>query len=179
MAAMRKGLHILCEKPLSQRVEEAEEVIALAKQMPYLKVMTAYSRRFDASYREAEAKIKKGLIGTPTVVRSQTGDLLDETGFFMAYAKQNGGVFVDCCIHGIDLSLWYFGDVKSKAYWAIGTISHPSHHAGLAESNDDDNALGVLEYWDGRLAHFYCSRTQAHDWHPYDNIFDTEPMPIA
>jgi myo-inositol 2-dehydrogenase/D-chiro-inositol 1-dehydrogenase len=58
--------------------------------------MAGYSRRFDASYRDAKAKVDAGTIGKPFLVRSQTCDLVDETGFFVRYAAKNGGVFVDC-----------------------------------------------------------------------------------
>ena len=68
-------------------------------------------------------------------------------------------MFVDCCIHDIDLSLYYFGDVIPKAVWAVGTIAH---HPELKELNDVDNGVGIVEYWGGKIAYFYCSRTQAH-----------------
>jgi myo-inositol 2-dehydrogenase/D-chiro-inositol 1-dehydrogenase len=139
--------------------------------------MAGFSRRFDVSYvihfnprdilivinghryRDAKAKIDSGVIGKPFIVRSQTCDLLDETGFFVRYAAKNGGIFVDCAIHDIDLSLYYFGGVQPKAVWAAGTISH---HPELEALKDVDNAIGIVEYWGGRLAYFYCSRTQAH-----------------
>jgi myo-inositol 2-dehydrogenase/D-chiro-inositol 1-dehydrogenase len=131
----------------------------VANKNPHLKVMAGYSRRFDASYRDAKAKIASNSIGEPFIVRSQTTDLLDETGFFVRYAAKNGGMFVDCCIHDIDLSLYYFGDVKPKAVWAVGTITH---HPELRDLDDVDNGVGVVEYYGGKIAYFYCSRTQAH-----------------
>ena len=121
--------------------------------------MAGFSRRFDASYRNAKSKIMSDVIGAPFIVRSQTCDLIDNTGFFVRYAKLNGGMFVDCCIHDIDLSLYYFGEVKPKAVWAAGTITH---HPELKELNDVDNGVGIVEYWGGKIAYFYCSRTMAH-----------------
>ncbi|RDW87850.1 hypothetical protein BP5796_03544 [Coleophoma crateriformis] len=158
-AAIQKGLNVLCEKPLSTDIEEAQQVVKLANAHPHLKVMAGFSRRFDASYRDAKAKIASNSIGDPFLVRSQTCDLVDDTGFFVRYAAKNGGMFVDCCIHDIDLSLYYLGDVKPKAVWAVGTISH---HPELAALDDVDNGVGVVEYWGGKIAYFYCSRTQAH-----------------
>ncbi|KAK8179498.1 NAD-binding Rossmann fold oxidoreductase family protein [Phyllosticta citribraziliensis] len=159
-AAIHKKLHVLCEKPLSYDLEEARAVVALAKQHPELKIMAGYSRRFDASYRSAKAQIDAGTIGRPFIVRSQTGDLRDDSGFFEAYAQKNGAIFVDCTIHDIDLSLWYLGeDVVPKRVFAVGTITH---YEGLAKSNDIDNGIAVVEYWDGKMAYFYASRTQTH-----------------
>ncbi|RKL44797.1 hypothetical protein BFJ72_g3448 [Fusarium proliferatum] len=160
LAAIDKGLHVLCEKPLSTDMAEAQTVVDAAKKNPHLKVMAGFSRRFDASYRDAATKIYNDkAIGEPFIVRSNTCDLLDETGFFVRYASRNGGIFVDCAIHDIDLSLWYLGNPIPKACWATGTLQH---HPELKDLNDVDNAVGVVEFWGGKIAYFYCSRTQAH-----------------
>ena len=122
--------------------------------------MAGFSRRFDPSYRDAKEKIsQQKAIGQPFLVRSNTCDLLDHTGFFVKYAARNGGIFVDCAMHDIDLSLWYLDDPIPKAAWAVGTLQH---HPELKACNDVDNGVGVVEYWGGRIAYFYCSRTQAH-----------------
>lgn len=122
--------------------------------------MAGFSRRFDASYRDASEKIyQQQAIGSPFMVRSNTCDLLDDTGFFVRYASRNGGIFVDCAIHDIDLSLWYLGNPIPKACWAAGTLQH---HPELKDLSDVDNAVGVVEFWGGKIAYFYCSRTQAH-----------------
>lgn len=57
------------------------------------------------------------------------------------------------------LSLWYLDNPIPKAVWAVGTLVH---HPELAESNDVDNGVGVVEYWGGKIAYFYCSCTHAH-----------------
>lgn len=131
-----------------------------AAKHPELKVMAGFSRRFDESYRDAAVKVHQDkAIGTPFMVRSNTCDLLDTTGFFVKYATRNGGIFVDCAIHDIDLSLWYLNNPTPKTCWAVGTLQH---HPELAESQDVDNGVGVVQFWDGKIAYFYCSRTQAH-----------------
>ena len=135
-------------------------MVDAAKKHPDLKVMAGFSRRFDASYRDAGSKIfNDHAIGSPFMVRSNTCDLRDNTGFFVRYAARNGGIFVDCAIHDIDLSLWYLGNPTPKACWGVGTLQH---HPELKELSDVDNAVGVVEFWGGKIAYFYCSRTQAH-----------------
>ena len=62
-----------------------------------------------------------GAIGRPSVIRSQTCDKLDPSGFFVDYAQFSGGIFVDCNVHDIDLTLWYFGqDSVVKSVTAVG-----------------------------------------------------------
>ncbi|KAF5856021.1 hypothetical protein ETB97_008008 [Aspergillus alliaceus] len=160
LAAVERGIHVLCEKPLSTDLNEAQSVADTAKKNPELKVMARFSRRFDASYRDASDKIFQGnAIRSPFMVRSNTYDLRDDTGFFVRYASRNGGIFVDCAIHDIELSLWYLGNPLPKACWAAGTLQH---HPELEDLSDVDNAVGIVEFWGGKIAYFYCSRTQTH-----------------
>lgn len=104
--------------------------------------------------------VEQGKIGRPSVLRSQTCDKRDPSGFFVAYAAKSGGIFVDCNVHDIDLTLWFFGgDVVPKSIMAYGlTALHPE----LRESNDRDNAVGVVEFWSGQIAYYYSSRMMAH-----------------
>ncbi|KAK3720646.1 hypothetical protein LTR37_003695 [Vermiconidia calcicola] len=172
LKGIEKGVHVLCEKPISTDLDECQRVVDAAEKKPELKVMAAFSRRFDASYRDAAKKVLEDrAIGEPYMVRSQTCDLLDTTGFFVKYATRNGGIFVDCAIHDIDITLWYLSNPKPKACWATGTLQH---HPELAASNDVDNAVGVVEFYGGKIAYFYCSRTQAHGHDVSSEVIGTE-----
>lgn len=127
------------------------------QKFPNQKVICGFSRRFDASYRDAHRRMASGDIGTPSVFRSQTCDKLDPSGFFVAYAEFSGGIFVDCSIHDIDLALWFFGeDTKVKSVTAIGiTAVQPD----LRKHNDRDNALGIIEFYVSSLF-FPCKTNQ-------------------
>ncbi|KAK5520314.1 hypothetical protein LTR21_002005 [Exophiala xenobiotica] len=143
--AIKRGLHVLCEKPLSTGVEKSQAVVDAYRDslesFPSQKVICGFSRRFDASYRDAFEKMRSGMIGVPSVFRSQTCDKLDPSGFFVEYAQFSGGIFVDCSIHDIDLALWFFGeDSRVKSVSAVGiTAVEP----GLRKYNDRDNALAT------------------------------------
>ncbi|PKX97019.1 Gfo/Idh/MocA family protein [Aspergillus novofumigatus IBT 16806] len=172
LAAIGKGLHVLCEKPLSTDLAEVQSVIHAARANPSIKVMAGFSRRFDASYRDTSDKIfNQNAIGKPFMVRSNTCDLRDESGFFVKYAARNGGIFVDCAIHDIDLSLWFLDNPVPKACWAAGTLQH---HPELQQLSDVDNAVGIVEFWGGKIAYFYCSRTQAHGHDVCTEVTGTE-----
>ncbi|RKP47762.1 Gfo/Idh/MocA family oxidoreductase [Pararobbsia silviterrae] len=159
IAALRAGKHVFCEKPLSLELDACERVVAEAKQHPRLKAMIGFVRRFDPSYRDAFEKIRAGRIGKPFMVRSQTCDKNDPDGFFVRFAPTSGGIFLDCSVHDIDLARWLLGNPKPVRAYATGTIAL---HPGLAESNDVDNGVGVVEFEGGKLAVFYASRTMAH-----------------
>ncbi|KAI9755036.1 MAG: hypothetical protein M4579_004439 [Chaenotheca gracillima] len=170
--AIEADKHVLCEKPLSTSAEISQTVVDAAKKKPLLKVMCGFSRRFDESYRDAWNKMDEGLIGRPSVFRSQTCDKLDPSGFFVAYAEFSGGIFVDCSIHDIDLALWFFGqDSMVKSVSASGiTAVQPD----LRKHNDRDNAVGIVEFHGGRIAYLYCSRMMAAGQEDSTEIIGTE-----
>ncbi|KAF2452415.1 hypothetical protein BDY21DRAFT_375598 [Lineolata rhizophorae] len=171
LKAMEKGLHVLCEKPISTDVSICRKVVDAAKAKPHLKVMCGFSRRFDSSYRDAYEKMDAGVIGTPTIFRSQTCDKHDPSPFFLEYSAQNGGCFVDMTVHDIDLALWFFGDnliVKSVAAAGVAAVQ-----TGLRDLGDCDNAVGIVEFWGGKIAYFYNSRMMAHGQEDTTEIIGT------
>ncbi|KAF2005131.1 NAD(P)-binding protein [Amniculicola lignicola CBS 123094] len=182
--AIEAGKHVLCEKPLSTKLEISQQVLETSRRHPNVKVMCGFSRRFDPSYRSAHALTSTGSIGRPTILRSQTCDKYDPSGFFVAYAEFSGGIFVDCNIHDIDLALWFFSaDITSpdgrvekgelpkvKSVVAFGvTALEP----GLKKHGDVDNGVGVVEFWDERIAYFYSSRMNPPGQHDMTEIIGT------
>ncbi|OJJ78766.1 uncharacterized protein ASPGLDRAFT_40543 [Aspergillus glaucus CBS 516.65] len=132
--AIEKGYQVLCEKPLSINID-ISVVDAHKKALrthPNQKVICAFSRRFDASYREAYQKM------------------------FVEYAKTSGGIFLDCSIHDIDLMLRFIGEnYKLKSVQAVGvtTVYHR-----LDSTKDHDSETATIEFQGGRAATLYCSR---------------------
>jgi myo-inositol 2-dehydrogenase/D-chiro-inositol 1-dehydrogenase len=159
VAGLDAGKHVFCEKPLSLDVDDCLRVEAKAARHPRQKVMIGYVRRFDPSYRDAHDKVRQGLIGRPFLVRAQTGDQHDPSGFFVRFAPQSGGIFLDMNVHDIDLARWFLGGPAIRRVFAAGTIAI---HEGLRECGDVDNGLALCEFADGSLAHFYATRTLAH-----------------
>lgn len=113
-----------------------------------------------------------GLIGRPSIFRSQTCDKLDPSGFFVAYAEFSGGIFVDCSIHDIDLALWFFGQdsiVKSVTSSGI-TAVQPE----LRKHKDVDNAVGIVEFYGGKIAYLFASRMMAAGQDDATEVIGTE-----
>lgn len=157
--AIAADKHVLCEKPLSTSLEICEGVLKAARQKPQLTVMCGFSRRFDASYRDAANRVESGDIGRVSIIRSQTCDKHRNDDYFVQYAKFSGGIFVDANIHDIDLALWYFGqDSVVKSVTALGINARL---ADLKKYGDVDNGIGVVEFWGGKIAYFYSSRMMA------------------
>lgn len=171
--AIKADKHVLCEKPLSTSIEVCAQVIEAARQRPHLKVLCGFSRRFDASYRNAIAQAQKGNIGRPTIVRSQTCDKYRDDDYFVQYAKFSGGIFVDASVHDIDLALWFFGpDSVVKSVAAFGTVSRESHQ-GLKQYGDVDNGVAVVEFYGGQILYLYASRMMMAGQHDTTEVIGT------
>ena len=169
--ALRAGKHVFCEKPLSMVLEECLAVEEDAAKHPHLKVMIGFVRRFDASYQDAHASITSGAIGLPFLVRSQTTDQNDPSGFFVKFAPTSGGIFVDMSVHDIDIARWLLGSPKAKRVFSLGTVAV---HEGLRACGDVDNGVAMCEFADGRMACFYASRTMAHGHETATEIIGTD-----
>jgi myo-inositol 2-dehydrogenase/D-chiro-inositol 1-dehydrogenase len=157
--ALRAGKHVFCEKPLALDLAECLRVEEEAARHEGLVVMIGFVRRFDPSYRNAFDLVQAGRIGRPFLVRSQTCDQNDPSGFFVRFAPTSGGIFLDCSIHDADLARWLLGNPRPRRAYATGTVAI---HQGLEAFGDVDNGVGIVEFEGGRLACFYASRTMAH-----------------
>ena len=158
-AALLAGKHVFVEKPLSLDVATCEALTALAATRPKQVAMVGFERRFDPDFVRAHEAIQRGELGRPFLVRSQTCDMNDPNGFFVRFSPTSGGIFNDCCVHDIDLARWMLGNPKALKVYASGTIAL---HPGLAQYNDVDNAMAIVEFEGGARAMLYASRTMPH-----------------
>lgn len=175
--SIQRGIHVLCEKPISQTVEQLHDIISVARSSPKTRVMVGFTRRFDENYQEAVQKIRDGAIGSPVVIRSQGCEKLDDAPFmhnYVANAARGGGFFVDSFIHDIDLTLSFLeagGQTPiPKSVCALGTNCHfkELEHESL---KDADNAVGMIQFWGGQISFHYNSRTAAAGYDNQTEIF--------
>jgi myo-inositol 2-dehydrogenase/D-chiro-inositol 1-dehydrogenase len=93
------------------------------------------------------------------MVRSQTADQNDPSGFFVKFAPTSGGIFLDMSVHDIDSARWFLGNPTPVRVFATGTVAV---HEGLKACGDMDNGIALCEFADGKIASFQASRTFAH-----------------
>jgi myo-inositol 2-dehydrogenase/D-chiro-inositol 1-dehydrogenase len=171
IAALDAGKHVFCEKPLALEVADCVRVESAAARHPAQRVLVGFVRRFDPSYSAAMQKIRDGTIGTPFMVRSQTLDRNDPSGFFVRFAPTSGGIFLDMAIHDIDCARFLLGGPKAKRVYASGVIAV---HGGLAACGDVDNGVATVEFDGGKLAVIYVSRTLAHGMEATTEVYGTQ-----
>lgn len=170
--ALANGKHVFCEKPLSGDKNIAWKMYDLSQQYPHLKVACGFVRRFASVYREARKVIASGAIGDVITVRASTSDNYNPSEQFLEYIKGSGGVFVDCTIHDIDISLYLMGEDKTpETAYAVGTTKvYPK----FKEWGDADNASGLVRFKEDLILDFYVSRDNRHGHHTTAEIIGTK-----
>jgi predicted dehydrogenase len=107
MAALKKGKHVYCEKPMVQHIEEGQAVIAAAKAAG--KVMQVGSQRISgAAFKEAKRMVEAGDIGNINFIES-TNDRFNAIGAWQY------SIPPDASLKTIDWET-FIGDAPKRAF---------------------------------------------------------------
>jgi len=116
---LRRGIHVLVEKPMAPKSEDCEAMIQAAEQARAT-LAVGHVRRFLRSARFANEVIKGGLLGTVSSFDISDGFVFDwpvVSGFLFRKETAGGGVLMDAGAHCLDLLLWWLGEVRSCDYF--------------------------------------------------------------
>ncbi len=118
-AALEAGKHVLCEKPFTTDLQQADQLLALSKSRPQQKLQVAFNHRWLSSYYHGFATISRGEIGRPLVGYARKNDTIYvPTEMINWAAKTTPTHFLGA--HDIDLMRWYM-DSEPLAVHAYGT----------------------------------------------------------
>lgn len=115
---LRKGIHVLVEKPMALTYKECEAMISAAKEGGAV-LAVGLMRRFLHAARWVKAVIDSGLIGKIESFDFQEGNVYNwpvASDFFFRKESAGGGVLIDMGAHTLDLLLWWLGDVEEFSY---------------------------------------------------------------
>ena len=139
MEAIKNGKHVLVEKPIAFTLEEAEEMIAAAKEAGVL-LATGHVERFNPAVQKAKELVDDGVIG----------DIVS------AFAKRVGplpprikdvGVAIDLAIHDLDIMNYLFDEEVTQVYGSMNNILGDCEFEDHAEImvNFDNESTGIIE----------------------------------
>lgn len=149
-------LPVLLEKPIALTIKDADRIVSIVKRSG-IRFQLGFNRRWDPGYSKAERMIVKGEIGRPLVVKTCARDPQPPPD---EYIRGSGGIFVDECIHDIDIALWLMKD-PVKQVWATGTtLVYPQ----FSKYGDYDNAIAILQFSKRGLGIIEGSRTSAYGY---------------
>lgn len=170
--AMAHNLHVFSEKPLGVNVAQCKQAEKAVEAHPALVFQLGFMRRFDPSYAAAKQMIREGKIGKPFLVKCTSLDPDARIDSFLPFAPTSGGIFRDLTVHDIDLARWLLESDVKKITAAGGCYKYNE----LAECDDVDNAVALMEFQNGTVALFDSGRIAPHGSHVETEIQGTEGM---
>lgn len=123
-AALEAGKHILCEKPFTTELDEADELLNLSRSRPRQKLQVAFNHRWLSSYYHGYASIKRGDIGRPVAGYARKNDTIWVATEMIDWASKTTPThFLGA--HDIDLMRWFFQSEPTEvhAYGAKGVLA--------------------------------------------------------
>jgi predicted dehydrogenase len=117
IAALERGLHVLCEKPIARNADEADAMVRAARAANRV-LDVAFNHRQRGDIHELKAAIDAGRLGRPYYTKAWW---LRRTGiptlgsWFTRSELAGGGPLVDIGVHVLDYSLYLLGNPEIRA----------------------------------------------------------------
>lgn len=135
---LNAGLHVLIEKPISNTVDEAQELISIAQQKNQI-LMVGHIERFNPAINELKRQLDLGKLGK----------------IFQIHARRLGpfpsriddvGVIMDLATHDIDIMRYLTKSEIVRVYAETKQVLHESHEDLMdAIIRFADGTIGLLE----------------------------------
>ncbi len=156
--ALRAGLHVLVEKPISVQKSDAEKLIAAHRSKKQV-FAAMFNQRTDPVFQKIRSLVKGGELGEIRRVQWTITDWFrsqayyDSGGWRATWAGEGGGVLLNQCVHNIDLFQWIFGmPVSVKALCCFGR-----HH----DIEVEDDVSAIFEFANGATGVLVTSTGEA------------------
>ena len=151
---LRRGVHVVLEKPLAHTLAEGERLLAAAADSS-AKIALCFQNRYNAPVQEMRRLLDSGELGqvlgtSATVMWHRDADYYLSRPWRGSWAEGGGGLMMNQAIHTVDLLQWLVGDVVALAGSA-------STHA-LAETIEvEDTAEFAALHSSGARSVFYAT----------------------
>lgn len=157
--ALKAGMHVLVDKPMSVQKSECEKLIAESKKRKKQVFSLMFNQRTDPAYRKIKQMVAAGALGDIVRVNwiitnwFRTECYYASGGWRATWEGEGGGVLVNQCPHNLDLMQWICGmPVKVKANVALGK----AHKIEV-----EDEVTAYMEFKNGATGVFITSTGEA------------------
>ena len=137
LAALKRGKHVLCEKPLATTSAEVQQLQCAAKCSGRV-LMTAQHLRFDPVALQLKRLVKDGTVGEVYYARAQwlRRRFVPTRPTFIERRLSGGGPAFDIGVHVVDLAYWFMGAPKPVSVTATAS-AHLAHRTDITGSWGD------------------------------------------
>jgi UDP-N-acetyl-2-amino-2-deoxyglucuronate dehydrogenase len=150
LAAVRRGIHVLSEKPLDVTTERIDTVIEAAGRAG-IKVGVFFQDRLKPDIAEMKSLIVSGKLGNPIFASGRVRWYRPPDYYAMSkwrgtWTLDGGGALMNQAVHTVDLLQWLFGPVKqiaARTATRLHTIQVEDTAAAAVEF--ESGALGIIE----------------------------------
>ena len=153
VAALKRGLHVLCEKPMATTVQEARRMNAAAAKAKK-NLMINFSFRFTEASYALKKQVEAGVVGDiyfgRTVWHRRRG-IPKFGGWFGDKELAGGGPLIDLGVHRLDLALWLMGYPEPVAVSgsAYDVIAAKRARKERKKYTVEDLACGLVKFDNG------------------------------
>ena len=159
----KSGKHILVEKPISNTVQSAKDIIAAAEQHN-VKLMVAENYRFMPCVQLCKQLIDQGAIGKVRTIQIQQESPYKAADWRKDPHKNGGGVFIDAGIHKIHFLRYILGEPYS--------IYAAAPNFGGDNQGIEDGMIFTAKWGSGEVGLIY------HSW-TYSNIHSNHWVSVS
>jgi predicted dehydrogenase len=166
IAAARRGLHVLCDKPLAANLDEARAVVAAIEDAGVVGAVN-YGRRMQQTRARLLERVRE-VVGRPRMVSiSLVHDDHAEPGSrpftWVQDRALGGGRLQGYGVHDLDLLLEAFGDVQEVAAATEVGVKQRDAQDGTAHEVTAEDAYAILiRFAGGGLAQVSLTATARH-----------------
>ncbi|TLD71845.1 Gfo/Idh/MocA family oxidoreductase [Phragmitibacter flavus] len=147
---LKAGKHVLCEKPMSATVAEAEQMIAAAKAADK-KLMIAYRLHYEPFNQKAMELCKSGALGKIKTFVSTNAQNVKAPNIRLS-GELAGGPVGDVGVYSINAARYTLGEEPVEVF---ATAHQPKDDPRFREV--PESVTFILRYPSGALAHCDCS----------------------
>ena len=165
LAAIKKNIHILCEKPVSHSLEEAEKLAKEAKHYPAV-VNIGYHLHFHPGLVRIKELISSGKFGNIIHAHCRVGSYITLVNSSSRYQEATEGALLMDYAHQPDMLYW----LLRRAPTAVRVIAGRS---GDMEFSTNPNFLSMtLAYDTPMIATVHLNYVQMPERHEYEIVGD-------
>lgn len=139
------GKHVVCEKPFSMTLEEADRMIETCQQQGVL-LMYAEELYFAPKYVKVKEMADQGAFGKVYLVKQSEKHFGPHAEWFWDIDRSGGGVFMDMGCHGIAFCYWFLGRPK-----IISVYAHMDTYVHREITQGEDNSICIIEFDGGAI----------------------------